>query len=128
MDAIKLVKEVYAIDPDILYDKSRRNDYWAECENFYDKVKNRVVTSLSDREKNWLQKIEEACVDVTVKCSNLITLYFKSCLIANSNHLFKILALLPFGIISCSSVNAYCIHPVFCSSRYLFSRCFFVLY
>jgi hypothetical protein len=35
------------------------NDYWESCWNFYQDVKTRSVDELTEKQKNWLMKIED---------------------------------------------------------------------
>lgn len=47
------------IDEDVLYDKSKDNNYFAEAYRFYKDVQHRDVDSLTEGQYDWLNKIEE---------------------------------------------------------------------
>ena len=63
MNAIKTVKEVYDIDEDVLYDRTQRSEYWLDCESFYHKIKNRLANTLTEKERDWIEKIEMDLAD-----------------------------------------------------------------
>ena len=49
------VKELYPFDLDLLVEKAENDDYWDKCLSFY----SQVVKSLSSKQIEWLDKIEE---------------------------------------------------------------------
>lgn len=58
MGAKETVENSYDIDEDTLYDKSESSEFWANSYRFYVGIKKKVVDSLSDRQLDWLEKIE----------------------------------------------------------------------
>lgn len=58
-----LVKDDFDIDADLLYQKSQENDYWNSAHSFYEDVKEKPTNNLTDRQRNWLIKIEDKLND-----------------------------------------------------------------
>jgi len=54
-----LVKDEFSIDEDELYCKSKVSGYWSSADKFFGQVKDQPVSSLSDKQKDWLDKIEK---------------------------------------------------------------------
>ena len=52
------VLEKYSIDEDEIYERSKLNMYWEDAYKFYTKVKNASIEILSDKQNNWLERIE----------------------------------------------------------------------
>lgn len=59
MDAMKPVSEAFDIDEEELSYKAESSDYWKSSYDFYKQVKDRVATSLTERQRDWLNKIED---------------------------------------------------------------------
>lgn len=53
-----LVAEKFMIDEDILYAFSRKDEYWAKCLLFYRDVAHKTIHSLTEKQINWLEKME----------------------------------------------------------------------
>jgi hypothetical protein len=61
MDAMLTVEESYDIYEDSLYDKiAAEGDYWTASLSFYKQVKEKPIGELSDKQKAWLQKINDS--------------------------------------------------------------------
>lgn len=50
--------ELYEIDEDALYCKADESEYWSSCASFYESVKNKRIDLISQKQRDWLEKIE----------------------------------------------------------------------
>lgn len=57
-DSEVLVSERFNIDEDTLYTLSRKDEYWAKCLLFYRDIAHKTIHSLTEKQINWLEKIE----------------------------------------------------------------------
>lgn len=57
------VKEIYKFDIDSLVEKADESDYWNSCLEFYESVEERDLENLSQKQVDWLNKIEENLED-----------------------------------------------------------------
>lgn len=57
------VESVYDIDEDALALKADENEYWASCYKFYKENKERKVAFLSQKQRDWLEKIQDGLSD-----------------------------------------------------------------
>lgn len=57
----RTVAEFYSFTQDDLEEKAALagSPYWANCLDFYERVKNKSINALSQKEAAWLEKIEE---------------------------------------------------------------------
>ena len=55
-----LVKDNYSIYDNVLIAKAGHSSYWKNVKKFWDSVKENPVGTLSERQRRWLEKIEEA--------------------------------------------------------------------
>lgn len=56
------VQDLFELDEEKLKEFASASEYWGTVLDFYTKVKKRPIASLSEKQKNWLQKIQ---VDLT---------------------------------------------------------------
>lgn len=54
----QLVEDVYDICEDWLHSVSEDGSYWEASYRFYNEVKKKPVEKLSDKQKEWLNKLE----------------------------------------------------------------------
>lgn len=52
------VKDAFDIDIGMLYDQADQNDYWSSCLDFYLEVKDCFLDEMTDKQLEWLEKIE----------------------------------------------------------------------
>ena len=74
MSEHKKVTEVYAIDEDELLELRTESAYWEASYSFYMEVKNRSVESLSDKQIEWLDRIDNYLDDIKIDwgdCPNM---------------------------------------------------------
>lgn len=56
---VRKVADLYQIDEDELYLRAERGDeYWERSQEFFLSVKDQDVSSLSDKQEQWLDQIE----------------------------------------------------------------------
>lgn len=55
----RCVEEVFEIDENVLSELGESSEYWAKCHSFYQSVKVKELNSLSDKQLDWLQGIED---------------------------------------------------------------------
>ena len=54
-----IVKNNYEIDFDVLQEKAETSDYWKNAADFVERVWEKPFASLSEKEQDWLEKIEK---------------------------------------------------------------------
>lgn len=54
----KLVKDTFNIDTSDLENRSEESEYWEDCNKFYLKVYEMKTSKLTDKQVNWLYRIE----------------------------------------------------------------------
>ena len=54
-----IVKDIYKIDVDLLVEKAEQSEYLEKCFQFYSDVENKDIGKLSDKQVEWLNKIEK---------------------------------------------------------------------
>lgn len=52
------ISEKFDIDEDELHSKSFENDFWSNSSEFYEQVKDKDETDLTEKQLDWLEKIE----------------------------------------------------------------------
>lgn len=53
------VNEIFPIDEDFLIIKSTGNEYWENCSDFWDQVKDKDLSKLTAKQVSWLERILE---------------------------------------------------------------------
>lgn len=57
------VKSFYGLDEDVLHAKATNSSYWKTCFNFWEQVKDKKVTDLTEKQIEWLDKITSELED-----------------------------------------------------------------
>lgn len=63
----QLVEEYYPLDEELFEELACSSEYWAAAFDFWLKVKQRAVSSLTEKQKNWLDKIKEHLKEKGIK-------------------------------------------------------------
>lgn len=51
------VKDIYTIDEDLLHTKADISTYWKTCFNFWEQVKAKKISDITEKQIEWLEKI-----------------------------------------------------------------------